>query len=703
MLRILLLVSAISIALGGYSQNVPIHYWHFNTLPIGTLTTIAADQSVVGSPTITYPGTGAGYLDRVDDGTTLNALSGTLAGIALRVRNPSSTRTLQLALPTTGFGAIKFSYALKRTNSGAQSNSIEYRLSPSGTWQAIGTTITVSTVYVVVSIDFASVAGAENNQQFEVRINFGGANAELADGNNRIDNILLSGTPITGVNVPPVLLQAIPFVQAIAEGVTTEINLLNHFADPNSDPLTFTATSSNASIATAQVVGNTLRITPLRTGDATISLTATDGVTTPARASERVLVYPKAHSLSSNTYRFKEWGPMNPALTYPPSMIFLQSNVNDPVLNTPLLFAYNIPDNDYHEDDQATIGFPYNATRRTRIDGLGDRGISFINTGRGRDLGGALLALDTRGVTSAYINWQGSTLLQNVRICAIRLQYRTNMNHPFSNVLVDGSPVEYLVSSDGHLQVFPNIPLPSDALGKEYVQFLWRYYLVSGEADSRPQLGIRSITVTKDYSPFSVIFATICSGSSYSFGTSHLTESGNYTRVIQTPSGADSTVMLTLTVKEVDASVTSEAGQITAVNPNATYQWLDCGNSLAPITGQTQRSFTPTASGSFAVRVTEGDCSTVSSCVVPLGVGKAVSPEKNISIYPNPSRGSFVVSSQIEGSFIIVNSLGQVLERFTLTPANRFTKQFHSMGNGVYFIVGSGEAGTARSRVVVFK
>ncbi len=50
--------------------------------------------------------------------------------------------------------------------------------------------------------------------------------------------------------------------------------------------------------------------------------------------------------------------------------------------------------------------------------------IRFVNTGRGRDLGGALVAINTTGVENVGIQWIGGTLIRNERIYAIRLQYR---------------------------------------------------------------------------------------------------------------------------------------------------------------------------------------------------------------------------------------------------------------------------------------
>ncbi|RZJ72651.1 MAG: hypothetical protein EOO45_10655, partial [Flavobacterium sp.] len=49
-----------------------LHYWHFNMLPSGTITAaVASDFSITGSGSITYNGTGAGYLDRVSPGDIL--------------------------------------------------------------------------------------------------------------------------------------------------------------------------------------------------------------------------------------------------------------------------------------------------------------------------------------------------------------------------------------------------------------------------------------------------------------------------------------------------------------------------------------------------------------------------------------------------------------------------------------------------------
>src|SRR5262249_6941101 len=139
--------------------------------------------------------------------------------------------------------------------------------------------------------------------------------------------------------------------------------------------------------------------------------------------------------------------------------------------------AYFIPAGDYASGD--TVGLPYATTSRTRLNGLDANGISFINTGRGRDLGAALVALDTRGpaaATGVWMRWLWGTILQNTRVYALRAQYRVGASGPFQDLTEGGSPVEYVAHGDGDTQAILPIALPADAIGKPNVQILWRYY-----------------------------------------------------------------------------------------------------------------------------------------------------------------------------------------------------------------------------------
>ena len=478
------------------NTSVPLlHYWHFNTLPEGTLSSVSADFSFSSGARITYPGSGAGYMDRVNDGTSLNARMLELPGYALRVRNPSDTRQLLLELPTTGYENILLSYSVNRTSNGAEQQSVYYRLNSEGPWLLWGDAIDIAEEYQLFTFDFSTVPGVNDNPEFAVQILFGGSNASGASGNNRFDNITLEGLPLEGTNLPPQLVTSIPLTEAIAD-VSTSLVLSQYITDPDNDTLTFTAMADRPSVVQAAVFGGVLVLTPLYQGEAVITIIADDGFNPPLETSFRLLVYPSPQTLRLGEFRFEGWSADQPEHTFPDHMLFLQSDVSDPGLTEALEYAYFIPHDDYHADDQEVIGFPYKTTGRTRLNGLDEDGIAFINTGRGRDLGGALVALDTTGLEGVRVNWLAGTILRNVRQYAIRLQYRVGIDGPFMDVLDDGQPVEYSAQTDGDMQTLDPVDLPSEAVDQPYVQLLWRYYHVDGDSGARPQLRLDDMAVS---------------------------------------------------------------------------------------------------------------------------------------------------------------------------------------------------------------
>ena len=180
-----------------------VHYWNFNALPEGNVTEVSADFSIFESETsITYPGTGDGYMDDVD-GDVLNAQDDDAAGVGLRVRNPSNTRDLLIAFPTTGYEDIMVKFATTKTNQGATDQIYSYSIDGGATYINTGLPVTafnpVTDDYSLVTLDFSGIAGAENNANFIIKISFGGDTASGDSGNNRFDNI----TVTSGISEEP--------------------------------------------------------------------------------------------------------------------------------------------------------------------------------------------------------------------------------------------------------------------------------------------------------------------------------------------------------------------------------------------------------------------------------------------------------------------------------------------------------------------
>jgi len=181
-------------------ESEVIHQWNFNSLATGTLTEVPSDASRVGSGMITYPGTGNGYIDRVDPGTDLNALPGVLAGFGLRPRNPAATRELLIVAPSTGYEKLEISYALQRSSpAGAEQQLLQYSSNGGTTW------VNVAPAYDLTSIDpnwerkyfnLEAVTAVNNNPNLRFRILFQGPAASGTSGNHRIDNLIIEGVPL---------------------------------------------------------------------------------------------------------------------------------------------------------------------------------------------------------------------------------------------------------------------------------------------------------------------------------------------------------------------------------------------------------------------------------------------------------------------------------------------------------------------------
>ncbi len=510
-------------------ESLLIHYWYFdenlpNNLP---LESVAPSFEFVKGSLLEYHSAFDGYpfdsshpnwrkasLERRNAPTPLNyrpegnnnniydqfAMRGIQVKQPFYDTNSGMENIMIFHLPTDGFENIKFGFAA--LDEGAANNLlIDYSVNPiTETWITTGlstTSLELTDTYQIHEIDFSAISDVNKNSSFKIRIRFEGNDMTL-DQENRVsfNNISLDGTPTDEVNYPPIVENPLELHKAIAQGNNIIINLNDVFIDLEDDELHFTAISSRPLIANTTVNGNMLTVTPLQQGDAVINLTASDGVNESIPTKFRVMVYPMAFHFNGGSYTFNNWAANQPEYSFPPNMIFLQSEVPDPGLNTPLLHPYHIPENDYHEEDIGNIGFAYQNTRRTRINGLGKYGIAFINTGCDRDLGGALLALNTQDMDNLHLNWTAQTLVQNIRVYAIRLQYRIGINGEFQDLLIDGHPIEYLVNNDGHMLEMDAVKLPAHLMQQQYLQLLWRYYYIEGESGARPQIRLDNINVS---------------------------------------------------------------------------------------------------------------------------------------------------------------------------------------------------------------
>lgn len=197
-----------------------------------------------------------------------------------------------------------------------------------------------------------------------------------------------------------------------------------------------------------------------------------------------------AHPLiTAGPYVFTEWPADASAGASPPAIRFYQTDLVDPGLDVPM-------------DALWTLGYDF--TSRSRINGLGEDGVAFLNTGSVQNtpgagyVGAAVLALDCSGAQDIRVTWTGGTVMPNERDYGIRLQYRIGGSGPFIDLTAPGGvPVEYLRNlAAGHSQVIGPFTLPSSVENQALVELRWKYYFRSGESGARAQLRLDDIQVT---------------------------------------------------------------------------------------------------------------------------------------------------------------------------------------------------------------
>lgn len=182
-----------------------VHYWHFNNLNDGVLTHVHADYSATGLGEIQYPGSGTGYLDHrthreTDPVSNLNLLMNQQPdqGAVLRARNPSDQRELIISTPTRGYENIVFTYAGTRTSSGAEYHSIYFATDETTNWTLLADDLLMDELpqWKLFNYDLRALDELNDNENLRFKVTFHGEQAGNDAGNNRFDNMSITGNEI---------------------------------------------------------------------------------------------------------------------------------------------------------------------------------------------------------------------------------------------------------------------------------------------------------------------------------------------------------------------------------------------------------------------------------------------------------------------------------------------------------------------------
>lgn len=130
------------------------------------------------------------------------------------------------------------------------------------------------------------------------------------------------------------------------------------------------------------------------------------------------------------------------------------------------------------------------------------------------------------------------------------------------------------------------------------------------------------------------------------------------------------------------SSVTVTDTELTADRTltGTTYQWLDCNDNNAPISGANSQTYIPTVSGNYAVQLTTNGCVDVSDCYEFNLLSNPIFDSSKVEIYPNPTSGVINIKGLSKEK---INSIGiyNLLGDFITSELNINTVQ-----SGVYIL-----------------
>ncbi len=215
---------------------------------------------------------------------------------------------------------------------------------------------------------------------------------------------------------------------------------------------------------------------------------------------------------------------------------------------------------------------------------------------------------------------------------------------------------------------------------------------------------------------------TICNGESTnltasgvtSYTWSHLGTSGAVTNVAPT-SNTSYTMNGVETVNNVNCPISGVISVV--VNPKPTVTAVPTRTAMCPketntltaggassyswantttVTPANTISFTSTTAGLVIYTLTGVSAQGCeASITVPINVSACtgineLDNNKQLSIYPNPNNGEFIINAEKEMTLSLVNELGQVVKKLDVNSKNNYQVSVSNLPNGIYFVVGEG-------------
>jgi hypothetical protein len=164
---------------------------------------------------------------------------------------------------------------------------------------------------------------------------------------------------------------------------------------------------------------------------------------------------------------------------------------------------------------------------------------------------------------------------------------------------------------------------------------------------------------------------------------------GNISATATNDCGTSATAHVNSAVVGLDTSITTNASTLISNAIFCTYQWIECP-AMTILAGDTNKTFTPSANGSYAVIITSEGCADTSSCrnIISTGVFSPEMTEERVIIYPNPTSNTFTIkniSSNEPLSLQIINLVGEIVYTEKLSGKKEYLVDAN-FAKGIYFV-----------------
>jgi len=214
------------------------------------------------------------------------------------------------------------------------------------------------------------------------------------------------------------------------------------------------------------------------------------------------------------------------------------------------------------------------------------------------------------------------------------------------------------------------------------------------------------ITTTVNVNPVYDIVETelICNGGSYTFpdGTtqSNITSQVVYVSNLATANNScDSTITTTVDIELIDLSVSLSLETLTATQIADGYQWVDCNNGNAPISGANGQDFTPDVNGNYAVEITLNSCTELSGCTNVIVDGVEELEYNSLVISPNPAKNVLSIKSgQTLEKVMIYNISGMLIQTIN---ENFESINVSELSSGIYIIAVKSRIGITHKQLII--